>query len=219
MKQYNICNLDVFLEKNSIHIIDNVSFDIDKGDFTGIAGKSGTGKTTLLKVLGGMLPPSSGEVIYNNQNLYKLTDKELAQYRNKEIGFVFQNYGLLPHYSVYENLVTPLLFSEKKYHEFSGIISDVADKLNITHMLKAGVSNLSGGEKQRVAIARALVNAPSVILADEPAAALDSESAKEVMDLIRGLNSTGITIILVTHDESCFDYCNKTLVLRDGKIE
>lgn len=217
MDLLEIKNVDISFDKGAKAILKGVNLSINNEDFIGIVGKSGIGKTTLMKIIGGLLRPDSGEVIFDNKNIYEMKDNELAKYRNEVIGFVFQDYGILPHYTVYENLVTPLYFSTCLYKDFANRVDLVTERLNIKHLIKVKASKLSGGEKQRVAIARALINNPKVILADEPTAALDGETSKEVVKTLKAISENGTAVIVVTHDDSLAKQC-KRLYRIDGVL-
>ncbi|MBW6441882.1 ABC transporter ATP-binding protein [Patescibacteria group bacterium] len=202
----------------SIKAVCNVNLIINKGDFVAITGKSGSGKSTLMHMLGLLDTPSNGELILNGKNTKGMNEKELAQVRNKEIGFVFQSFNLLQRTTVLENVMLPLIYSTIPNEEHEKIALNVIKQVGLDHRLKNKSNELSGGERQRVAIARALVNSPSLILADEPTGNLDSKTGDEIEKMLVELNKKGITIILVTHDNDLAQITKKQIVLRDGEI-
>ena len=202
----------------SIKAVCNVNLIINKGDFVAITGKSGSGKSTLMHMLGLLDTASDGELILNGKNTKGMNEKELAQVRNKEIGFVFQSFNLLQRTTVLENVMLPLIYSTIPNEEHEKIALGVIKQVGLDHRLKNKSNELSGGEKQRVAIARALVNNPSLILADEPTGNLDSKTGDEIEKMLVELNKKGITIVLVTHDTDLAQITNRQIVLRDGEI-
>ena len=205
--------------ENSVKALQGVSFTINQGEFVSIMGPSGSGKSTCMNMIGCLDRPSSGLVEINGKETAKMTEKELAELRNKTIGFVFQQYHLLPSMTVLENVMLPL--------RYQGIEKHLRKEMAIKALEKVGLQNrkfhrpheLSGGQKQRVAIARAMVTNPKIILADEPTGALDSETGKQVLDMFRQINATGTTIILVTHDPEIGASTNRCIKIFDGKIK
>lgn len=206
------------VEKNKVDALNGVNLTINQGDFIAVCGVSGSGKSTLLNLLGGMDKPTSGEILCDDLDITKQKDKELSEFRNKNIGFVFQDYALIPYRSVYENLEVPLMFSRIPRKEYKAIINKTIEQVGLADLLKRKVSTLSGGQKQRVAIARALVCDPMMILADEPTGALDSKSKQEVIDLLIKVNEMGKTIIVVTHDNDVAQSAKRIINIKDGKI-
>jgi putative ABC transport system ATP-binding protein len=198
--------------------LDDVSFDIKDGEFLAIMGPSGSGKSTLMHILGALDLPTSGTYILDGENVENLNEDELADIRNKKIGFVFQSFNLLPRTTALKNVTLPMIYAgvpklerENKAHEFLEMVG-LGDRIDYTP------SQLSGGQQQRVAIARALANNPEVILADEPTGNLDSKTGKEILTLFKTLNDEGKTIILITHDLNLVKYAKRIIKLADGKV-
>ncbi len=210
-------------EYRSEHVVTkvlyNISFNIEKGELVAIMGPSGSGKSTLMHILGFLDRPSSGSYFFKNEDISKFNDNKLAHMRNQAIGFVFQQFNLLPRTSVLENVKLPLVYSKK----INKMTKDEATKkaieaVGLTHRLNNLSNQLSGGEIQRVAIARALVNEPEIIFADEPTGNLDSKSGEQVMQILSQLNKSGKTIILVTHEKYTAEYAERIIQLKDGEI-
>lgn len=201
-----------------INAIDDVSLEVSKGDFLAITGKSGSGKSTLMHMLGLLDTPTSGEIILNGKNTKGMSEVELAEIRNKEIGFIFQSFNLLQRTTVLENVMLPLIYSRIPNKKHEQMARKVIKQVGLDHRLTNKSNELSGGEKQRVAIARALVNNPSLIFADEPTGNLDSKTGDEIKKILIELNKSGTTIILVTHDKDLAKISRKGVVLKDGKI-
>lgn len=199
--------------------LQGVSFNIQKGEFVAIMGPSGSGKSTLLHILGFLDHPSKGEYRFEGKTLNDYSKAELAQIRNKKLGFIFQMFNLLPRTSVLENVKLPLIYSDIKESLWNEISLKAIEQVGLSHRINYETSQLSGGEKQRVAIARALVNNPSVIFADEPTGNLDSKSGGQIMEIIEALNGQGQTIILITHETYTAEYSQRIIKLRDGAIE
>lgn len=195
-----------------------VSLDISEGEFTAIMGPSGSGKSTLMNILGCLDRPTSGSYLLDDQEVSTLTDDELALTRNKKIGFVFQNFNLLPRITAVENVALPLVYAgvaaKERHQRSAAALASVGLEKRMDHL----PNELSGGQRQRVAIARALVNEPSIIMADEPTGALDTKSGEEVMDIFKTLNSYGRTIILVTHEPDIAAHAKRVIHVRDGLI-
>lgn len=202
-----------------VEALKTISISIDKGEYVAFMGPSGSGKSTLMNIVGCLDTPSSGTYILNNNDVSRLTENELAEIRNKEIGFVFQTFNLLPRSSALENVELPLVYaglrkSERRERAMAALESvDLADR--VTHK----PNELSGGQRQRVAVARALVNDPSIILADEPTGNLDTKTSYGIMDLFHKLHEMGNTIIMVTHEEDIASYAHRVVRLRDGLVE
>jgi len=197
----------------------DVSLKISEGEFISITGPSGSGKSTLMHIIGLLDNPTSGEVILQGKDIARLNESELAVFRNKILGFVFQQFNLLSKTSSLENVMLPLLYSDIPSEKRKNLALEMLAKVNLSSKLKNLPSQLSGGEQQRVAIARALVNNPKIILADEPTGNLDSKTGREVIDLLHKLNKEEKrTIILVTHDPDLANEAERILVIKDGKI-
>lgn len=202
----------------TIRALDNVSLKIKKGDFASIMGPSGSGKSTFLNLVGGLDRPNKGIVLVDGVNLQKLSDKKLAKYRNKTVGFVFQNFNLQPIYSALENVMLPLYFARLKGKEKKKRAEAALKSVGLEKRMKNRPSQLSGGEQQRVAIARALVNEPTILLADEPTGNLDSKIGKGIMDLLQKLNKEKkITVVMVTHDPEMAKFSDYSIRIKDGE--
>lgn len=202
-----------------IHALRSVTLDIYKNEFVALMGPSGSGKSTLMNTLGCLDTPTKGEYILNGISVAKMTDNELAQVRNKEIGFVFQTFNLMPRLSALENVAVPLVYSGISKNERIKLAMQALEHVGLGERVKHKPNELSGGQKQRVAVARALVNKPSIILADEPTGNLDSKTSKEIMGLFEEIHKQGNTIILVTHEEDIAQHAHRIVRLRDGYVE
>lgn len=205
-------------EGDDVVALRTVSFEIDSGEFVAIMGPSGSGKSTTLHIIGLLDRQSSGTVKFLGHSTGTFSDEELASIRNNKIGFVFQAFNLLPRESVYDNVKTPLLYSnipEKLWHEK---ITKAIDSVALSHRTNIPTMKLSGGEKQRVAIARALVCDPEIIFADEPTGNLDSKSGTQVMEIFDSLNNQGKTVVLITHEHGTASYARRVISMRDGEI-
>ncbi len=193
-----------------------VDFKIEQGEFVSIMGPSGSGKSTLMNLLGCLDLPSSGIYRLENLNIQDLNPNQLAEVRNRRIGFVFQSFNLLPRATAFENIELPLLYG--RIPNSKEISLQALDRVGLARRAKHKPTELSGGERQRVAIARALVNRPAIILADEPTGNLDSATGKEIMDLFKELNREGVTLILVTHEQGVAELTRRIIQMKDGKI-
>ena len=202
-----------------IMALNSISIDIDKGEYVSFMGPSGSGKSTLMNIIGCLDTPTSGTYILNNNDVSDLTENELAEIRNKEIGFVFQTFNLLPRASALENVALPLVYAGLSSSERVEKAMESLANVGLADRAHHKPNELSGGQRQRVAIARALVNDPSIILADEPTGNLDSKTSYGIMDLFQELHDNGNTIIMVTHEEDIAEYSHRIIRLRDGLIE
>jgi len=195
-----------------------ISFKIDKGEFVAIMGPSGSGKSTTMHILGALDKQTSGSFILNGKDVGKLKDEELSGIRNKEIGFVFQSFNLLPRYTVLENTLLPFLYSNVPVKERMDRALDALKKVGLTDKKDNKSNQLSGGQIQRTAIARSLVMRPSIILADEPTGNLDSTTSHEIMEVFKSINEAGNTIILITHEDDIAKYAKRVIRLKDGLV-
>lgn len=201
-----------------VPVLHGIDLSIEDGEFVAIMGPSGSGKSTLMNIIGFLDYPSAGEYELNNEKISAFREKQLAALRNRHIGFVFQQFFLLPRLNAIKNVETPLVYAGVSKRERKERAQQMLEKVGLGDRVKHLPNQLSGGQKQRVAIARALVNNPSVIMADEPTGALDSTTSKQIMELFVQLNQEGKTVILVTHEEEVAAYANRVITLRDGLI-
>ncbi len=202
-----------------VNALQSISLDIHKNEYVALMGPSGSGKSTLMNLLGCLDSPTSGEYFLNGTNVSTMTDSELAEVRNKEIGFVFQTFNLLPRLSALENVALPLVYAGMGKSKRLERAAEVLTAVNLGDRMDHKPNELSGGQRQRVAIARALVNHPSIILADEPTGNLDSKTSLEIMAIFDELHRQGNTIILVTHESDIAEYAHRVVRMRDGLIE
>lgn len=202
-----------------VRALDGVTFDVEENEYIAIMGPSGSGKSTLMNLIGCLDTPTSGTYILNGQDVSQLEDHELAEVRNREIGFVFQTFNLLPRTDCLANVELPLIYSGMKTSERRQQAIRTLEKVGLGDRIDHKPNELSGGQRQRVAIARALVNSPSILLADEPTGNLDTKTGKEIMALFEELYRMGNTILLVTHEDEIAAHARRTVRLRDGKIE
>lgn len=205
------------LEK--VHALQSITLDIKKNEYVALMGPSGSGKSTLMNLLGCLDTPTSGDYILNNINVSTMTDSELAEVRNKEIGFVFQTFNLLPRLSALENVALPLVYSGMSKSVRLEKAQAALDAVGLGDRVKHKPNELSGGQRQRVAIARALVNDPSIILADEPTGNLDTKTSIEIMSIFEEIHERGNTVILVTHEPDIAEHSHRIIRLRDGLVE
>lgn len=202
-----------------VNALNGVTISIQKNEYVALMGPSGSGKSTLMNVMGCLDIPTKGDYYLNKTNVSKLVDDQLAEIRNKEIGFVFQTFNLLPRYSTLDNVALPLVYSGFTKSERSKRAEEVLEMVGLKDRMHHKPNELSGGQRQRVAVARALVNNPSIILADEPTGNLDSKTSYEIMALFDEIHKNGNTVIMVTHEEDIAKYAQRIIRLRDGKIE
>ncbi len=195
-----------------------VDLNIERGEFISVMGPSGSGKSTLLTILGGLNHPSQGEVIVDEIPIYKLPIEKLADFRREYLGFIFQSFQLIPYLTVVENVMLPFSITRRSNNEQEKIAEEILEKVGLKLKARRLPDQLSGGEQERVAIARALVNAPPILLADEPTGNLDTKTSKEIMDLFKSLHEEGQTIIMVTHNPENTAYSTRTIFLKDGRV-
>ncbi|MCG1024052.1 ABC transporter ATP-binding protein [Sutcliffiella horikoshii] len=201
----------------AVKALDDVSFSVKKGEFVAIIGPSGSGKSTLLHLLGGVDRPSSGKVLVDNTDIYQLNETQLAIFRRRQIGLIYQFYNLIPILTVEENMTLPLLLDEQKVDQKQ--FHDIASTLGLDHRLNHLPNQLSGGQQQRVSIGRALISNPAIILADEPTGNLDSKNSSEIMELLKMFNKTyNQTLIVITHDERIALQADRVIEINDGKV-
>lgn len=216
LKVENLCK--VYGEgENAVHALDNVSFSVERGEFVAIVGSSGSGKSTLLHLIGGVDFPTSGKVTVGDINVYAQKEEELAVFRRRQVGLIYQFYNLIPVLNVRENMTFPVLMDGRKVNEKR--LEELLELLKLKKREKHLPNQLSGGQQQRVSIGRALLNAPALLLADEPTGNLDTENSKEIMELLRYSNTTyRQTVIVITHDENIALQADRMIALEDGKI-
>lgn len=202
-----------------VQALRGVDLTIRKGEYVAIMGPSGSGKSTLMNILGALDTPSGGNYFLNGTDVSQMVDDELAQIRNKEIGFIFQTFNLLPRYDALENVMLPLIYGGVPKHERKERSLKVLEEVGLADRVSHKPNELSGGQRQRVAVARALVNKPSIILADEPTGNLDSKTSVDIMNLIKAIHDLGNTIIVVTHEEDIARRAQRIIRLLDGRIE
>ena len=206
-------------KSNITKAINNISFTVEEGEFIGVMGASGSGKTTLLNCISTIDKVSSGHIFINNNDITKLNTKKIAKFRREELGFIFQDFNLLDTLTIEENIALILTINKIPEKDIDNKVKEFAKKLGIEDILNKYPYQVSGGQKQRCASARAIVNSPKIILADEPTGALDSKSAKQLLETLESMNSKlKATILMVTHDPLSASYCSKILFLKDGKI-
>jgi putative ABC transport system ATP-binding protein len=208
-----------YLGKQVIQVLKGISLDIFKKEYVALMGPSGSGKSTLMNILGCLDTPTAGTYILNGHDVSKMSDNDLADVRNREIGFVFQQFNLLPRLTAVENVALPLVYAGIPKKDRTEKALQMLDKVNLADRGHHKPNELSGGQNQRVAIARALVNDPSIILADEPTGNLDSKTSHEIMEIFGKIQSLGNTVVLVTHEEDIAHHAHRIIRLRDGVIE
>ena len=208
-----------FMGKMELQVLKGISVDINRNEYVALMGPSGSGKSTLMNIIGCLDTPTAGTYVLNGHDISKTEDNRLADIRNKEIGFVFQQFNLLPRLTALENVALPLVYAGMGKKVRSDKAMHVMDLVNLTDRSHHKPNELSGGQCQRVAIARALVNDPSIILADEPTGNLDTKTSYEIMEIFNKIHSNGNTIVLVTHEEDIANHAHRIVRLRDGLIE
>jgi len=202
-----------------VYVLKGINLEINKGEYVALMGPSGSGKSTLMNLLGCLDTPTSGNYVLNGKDVSQMKDDELAGIRNKEIGFVFQTFNLLPRTTALDNVALPMIYAGYSKSDRTKRAEEVLTQVNLSDRMDHQPNQLSGGQRQRVAIARALVNKPSIILADEPTGNLDSKTSVEIMKLFGDIHAQGNTVILVTHEEDIAAYAHRVIRLRDGLIE
>ncbi len=203
--------------ESQVKAIDHTSIEVENGEFVAIVGRSGSGKSTLLHMLGGLDRPDSGEVIIGGKNIFSLKDEQLAVFRRRKIGFIFQDFNLIPALNVWENIILPLGLDGKKVNK--DYVMDIVSNIGLTEKLRSLPNTLSGGQKQRVAIARALAFRPAIILADEPTGNLDSKTEMEVISLLKTcVSKYAQTLVMITHDETIAQMADRVMIIEDGKV-
>ena len=201
-----------------IHALDGVDLDIERGEYLAIMGASGSGKSTMMNVIGCLDPPTEGRYVLDGESVGQLSDEDLAGIRNRKIGFVFQTFNLLTRTDALRNVELPLIYAGRKRGERRQAAREALEQVGLGDRVDHRPSELSGGQRQRVAIARALVNSPSILLADEPTGNLDSATSEEIMELFDHLHRAGNTVILVTHEDDIAAHCDRVITLMDGKV-
>ena len=207
------------LGEEIVYVLKGIDLEINKGEYVALMGPSGSGKSTLMNLLGCLDTPTSGSYVLNGKDVSKMKDDELAEIRNKEIGFVFQTFNLLPRTTALDNVALPMIYAGYSKSERKVRAEEVLTQVGLSDRMDHHSNQLSGGQRQRVAVARALVNKPSIILADEPTGNLDSKTSVEIMKLVNEIHANGNTVILVTHEEEIAEYAHRIIRLRDGVVE
>ena len=217
IKMVNICK-GYMVGEEKVQVLKNINFNVDEGEFVAILGPSGSGKTTLMNIIGCMDVADTGEYYLDGQAIHTMDESDLGDIRNQEIGFIFQNYQLIPTYNIMQNIIMPLLVRGMTTAEAEDKCMETIKLLGIDHRLRHKPSELSGGQKQRVSIARALVGQPAILLADEPTGALDRSSGQDVLKLFNRLNEMGHTIVMITHDLNVAQAATRIVHIIDGQL-
>ena len=218
MININSLSKEYIMGENKLLALNDVSVSIKEGEFVSIMGSSGSGKSTLMNIIGCLDVPTKGNYFFRDNDIANYNSNNLAELRNKDIGFVFQNFNLLPRLNALENVVLPLLYSGKNLKERNRLALQALKNVGLEERVHHRPNQLSGGQQQRVSIARAIAGSPKLILADEPTGALDSKTGFEIMKILNDLNSQGITIVLVTHEDDIAKYGSRIIKMKDGKI-
>ena len=213
----DICK-DYYQGKEPVRVLKNVNMTVERGEYLAIMGPSGSGKTTLMNLIGCLDVPTSGTYILEGKDLKNMTDDDLADIRNRHIGFVFQNFHLLPKMTALDNVALPLLYANVPLKERRARAAEALKAVGLEERMNFYPNQLSGGQSQRVAIARAMVTNPDLLLADEPTGALDTKSGNQIMEIFRSLSDNGMTIIMITHEQAIADCANKTYRILDGEL-
>lgn len=209
---------DYMQGKDAVPVLRNINLAVEEGEYLAVMGPSGSGKSTLMNIIGCLDRQTSGMFIFDDTDISSCKDKELSEIRNRKIGFVFQNFNLLPRQSALENVELPLLYAGVNKKERRERAAEALVKVGLEDRMNFRPTQLSGGQKQRVAIARAMVNNPRLLLADEPTGALDTKSGEQVMELFRELNEEGVTIVMITHEREIADHAKRIMFIRDGQL-
>ena len=218
MININSISKEYVMGDNKLLALNNVDVTIKEGEFVSIMGSSGSGKSTLMNIIGCLDVPSNGDYFFRENNISNYSSNKLAELRNKDIGFIFQNFNLLPRLNALENVILPLLYSGKSSKERTKLALKALEDVGLNERTHHRPNQLSGGQQQRVSIARAIAGTPKLILADEPTGALDSSTSLEIMKILNDLNKSGITIVLVTHEDDIAKYGSRIIRMKDGKI-
>ena len=218
MIKINSLSKEYIMGDNKLLALNEVNISINEGEFVSIMGSSGSGKSTLMNIIGCLDVPTNGDYFYRENNISSYSSNQLAELRNKDIGFIFQNFNLLPRLNALENVILPLLYSGKTFKERNTLALEALKNVGLSDRIYHRPNQLSGGQQQRVSIARAIAGSPKLILADEPTGALDSVTGIEIMKILNDLNSKAITIVLVTHEVDIANYGSRIIKMKDGKI-
>tara|TARA_B100001741_G_scaffold303395_1_gene293492 strand:- start:234 stop:917 length:684 start_codon:yes stop_codon:yes gene_type:complete len=218
MIKINSLSKEYIMGDNKLLALNEVNISINEGEFVSIMGSSGSGKSTLMNIIGCLDVPTNGDYFFRENNISSYSSNQLAELRNKDIGFIFQNFNLLPRLNALENVILPLLYSGKSFKERNTLALDALENVGLGDRIYHRPNQLSGGQQQRVSIARAIAGSPKLILADEPTGALDSVTGIEIMKILNDLNLKKITIVLVTHEDDIANYGSRIIKMKDGKI-